>query len=400
MTLVPLSRLATYVNGRGFTPEEKSFAGLPVVRIKQMLDAGAEVDYYDGVVSPRHLVADGDLLFSWSATLAVRIWDRGPAALNQHLFNVRPREGVDRHWLRWAIEASLPKMIGMMHGSAMTHITGQMLRGVQVICPSPEKQRRIADFLDAETSRIDRLVDRKRLMLGSLTERAAALVSLATASASVQDPSKLPDGWRVLPLRRCFTSMDYGIGSKTVAEGPIAVLGMGNLDAGRIVGEVNGYVGEADFASSLLLREGDLLFNRTNSLALVGKVARWLGSPIPTTFASYLVRLRTSQIADSRYLNHLLNSGEVLGSARAMALPSIGQANLNPTRYAALRLPLPSVDEQRLIADRLDAAFEWGYAVNQLLERQLAVLAERRAALITTAVSGQLERSTAARGAA
>src|SRR4051794_16339976 len=103
-TVQPLSRLASFVNGRAFRPEEKTDSGLPVLRIRQLVDPDADFDFYDGPVDKRHQVNDGDLIFSWSATLAIRRWRRGPAVLNQHLFNVQPQPGVDKAWLHWAIE--------------------------------------------------------------------------------------------------------------------------------------------------------------------------------------------------------------------------------------------------------------------------------------------------------
>jgi len=165
---------------------------------------------------------------------------------------------------------------------------------------------------------------------------------------------------------------------------------MGNVDdRGRIGGDPGGYVESVD--PRLLLRAGDLLFNRTNSLAKVGKVGLVRELAEPTTFASYLVRFRTSSVADSEYLNYALNTDEVLGLARSTALPSIGQANLNPSRYSELRIALPSLEEQRSIVAVLETERRRVEALGTRLQRQIALLVERRQALITAAVTGQLE---------
>jgi hypothetical protein len=78
-------------------------------------------------------------VFSWSGTLAVRIWDRGAAALNQHLFRVVERPGVVRLWLRYAIESKLPELSGMSHG---TTSVGLRCRPSQINFGSPTSWQR------------------------------------------------------------------------------------------------------------------------------------------------------------------------------------------------------------------------------------------------------------------
>ena len=91
--------LADFVNGNAYKPADFGDSGTPVVRIKQLLDETAEFDL--APVPPRPVwLEDGDLVFSWSATLAVRFWNRGKALLNQHLFRVDVHPGIDRRHSR------------------------------------------------------------------------------------------------------------------------------------------------------------------------------------------------------------------------------------------------------------------------------------------------------------
>jgi type I restriction enzyme S subunit len=261
--------------------------------------------------------------------------------------------------------------------------------------PPPDTQRAIGDYLDRETARIDALIAAKRRMVALLEERLQGAVSKITHARSVADPAhRLPDGWKLVPLKRCLRSSVYGIGEASQPEGDYAVLGMTNVSSGEIVGTPGGFVSVVD--NDLLLAPGDLLFNRTNSRELVGKVGLVRALDRPTTFASYLVRLRVNKLADAHYMNYLLNAREVLGLARNMALPSIGQANLNPTRYAAMVLPIPPVDEQRRLVSRLNALASRTADMKRLLERQVILIDEHRQALITAAVTGQLDMPEAA----
>jgi type I restriction enzyme S subunit len=58
-----LSELADYINGRAFKPTDFTTTGLPVVRIRELLDPETVPDLFDGAVDSRHLIRDGDLIF-------------------------------------------------------------------------------------------------------------------------------------------------------------------------------------------------------------------------------------------------------------------------------------------------------------------------------------------------
>jgi type I restriction enzyme M protein len=143
----PVRELAAYINGRAFKPSDFTPKGLPVIRIRQLLDRSADVDRFDGSYDAKHFIDDGDLIFSWSATLAVVRWDRGPALLNQHLFKVVEKDEVDRGWLTYVLRSALVHFRQMTHGTTMKHITRAALSDVFVMVPSPEEQREIAATL-------------------------------------------------------------------------------------------------------------------------------------------------------------------------------------------------------------------------------------------------------------
>jgi len=165
-----LWRLARYENGFPFKPDDFRPIGTPVIRIRQLIDPEAETDLTERHVPANYRLQDGDLVFSWSGSLAVRTWDRGPGWLNQHLFKVVPAPDVHQGWLRWAIEESIPQFLGMMHGSAMTHLTLDMLKAMRVDVPRVDEQRRIAYLLDAETVRIDGLRANRLAQISVLDE--------------------------------------------------------------------------------------------------------------------------------------------------------------------------------------------------------------------------------------
>lgn len=277
-----------------------------------------------------------------------------------------------------------------------------------VIFPSMQQQKSVASFLDNETARIDALISKKKRQVELLEEKRTAVITRAitkglNSNAKMRDSGvewigEIPAHWQVLPIRRVVDKADYGISESLDASGEIPVLRMGNLTDGGIDLADLRFVDEVD--KFFLLQKGDLLYNRTNSLDLVGKVGLFQGDADHdrVSFASYLVRIRTNDRAFPEYLTYLLNTPYVLSQARAIAYPSIGQANLSPPRYLTISVPLPPKEEQGAINRYLVSEDEGSHRRLGLLKRSIALLQELRSSLITAAVSGQIDVSTMRNG--
>ena len=104
------------------------------------------------------------------------------------------------------------------------------------------------------------------------------------------------------------------------------------------------------------LRPGDLLFNRTNSIELVGRMAI-VEDDRPAVFASYLVRISLNRgRCLPAYLNHFMNWPATQDEIKKLASRAVGQANINATKLRTVLFPLPpTIDEQREIVAVLDA---------------------------------------------
>jgi type I restriction enzyme S subunit len=199
----------------------------------------------------------------------------------------------------------------------------------------------------------------------------------------------VPAHWNIVLLKRAFQSVDYGISDALEAEGSVAILRMGNIENGRVVMEDLKFTDEVE--PGLLLRRGDLLYNRTNSLDLVGKVGMFVGAPYAVSFASYLVRMRTMVDSVPEFFAYLLNTEGILGLARSSAFVAIGQCNLNPTRYGQIEVAIPPKAEQIAIVAVLDEELAKLDALAAEAQKAIDLLQERRTALISAAVTGQID---------
>lgn len=143
-----LGEIAEFVNGYPFKPADLGNSGTPVIRIKQLLDPNEKVDRTSTKVANRYFLKSGDIVFSWSATLAVRIWDRGAAVLNQHLFRVVEKPGVLHEWLPIILNNAIEELLQKSHGTTMKHITKQSLLPHKVILPPIDEQRRLVGVIE------------------------------------------------------------------------------------------------------------------------------------------------------------------------------------------------------------------------------------------------------------
>jgi type I restriction enzyme S subunit len=119
-------------------------------------------------LDPKHAINDGDVIFSWSGTLKVVRWNRGPAALNQHLFKVVAKDGINPDWLLYVLRAALRRFETMTHGTTMKHITKKALDQVGIEVPAPSEQERIglilrsAELALEETERVQSALEAVR----------------------------------------------------------------------------------------------------------------------------------------------------------------------------------------------------------------------------------------------
>ncbi|SRR5216683_867760 len=269
--------------------------------------------------------------------------------------------------------------------------------------PSADERFAIVHFLDQADRQIRRYIRAKQKLVDLLEEQKQAVIHRAVTcginsnarlkQSGLEWQGDVPEHWEVAPLKRAFKSMDYGISERSQDDGKVPVLGMGNIRDGNVKIPTSGGVNRV--ASELLLKPGDLLFNRTNSAELVGKVGLFRDESI-VTFASYLVRMRPARDNDPRYLNYILNDYQMLQAVRREAIPSLHQSNLNPTRYGRLAIALPPAAEQILIVSYLDKnTAELERAIANA-KREISLLREYRTRLIADVVTGKLDVRQAA----
>ena len=168
-----------------------------------------------------------------------------------------------------------------------------------------------------------------------------------------EKPFELPKKWRWCRLADIAYGFQYGTSSKSAKVGDIPVLRMGNIQAGEIDWTNLVYSSDVDEIEKYHLAEGDLLFNRTNSRELVGKTALYRGHR-PALYAGYLVRFHMAGNILSDFANIVMNSRLHAEWCNEVKTDALGQSNINATKLASFRFPLPPIDEQKVIVTKAE----------------------------------------------
>lgn len=179
----------------------------------------------------------------------------------------------------------------------------------------------------------------------------------------------------------------YGLSVSSVDNGQYPMFKMNNFRNGFMseegVDRVN--LGETEF-DKYRLEYGDILFNRTNSIDLVGKTGIFTleGDYV---FASYLVKLKVNRdVADPFYLNYFMNFDATKLRLRSLATKAVSQANINPTQLKKLlKVPLLPLPEQRKIAKILST---WDKAITTT-EKLIETSKQHKKALMQQLLTGK-----------
>lgn len=280
------------------------------------------------------------------------------------------------------------------------------LKSTRIPLPPSDEQRRIAEFLDRETNRIDRLIESKKRLLGLLSERKEALLTEATtrslrdatvASAGSAFFDGMPAAWQCERLRFSLESIAQGWSpqaeNRACSGEEWGVLKVGCVNYGRFTpAEHKALPSNTSPRTDLEVKPGDLLMSRGNSLELVGSAAVVVDWAPRLMLSDLLYRLLVrADRARPRYLSYVLNSRplrrqiELCASGASDTMPKISQEKIKNLVW--LRPPIPEQDE---IVSRLDAQLAIIDRTITATSRSLNALLESRFSLIANVVTGRV----------
>ena len=241
----------------------------------------------------------------------------------------------------------------------------RFLRNLDIYFPDKHVQTAIANILSTVDEAIASVQNsiaaaerlKKSLMQNLLTGKMKPDGTFRTPDEFYIDEKfgKVPVGWEVKSIDEISDFVQYGLNISSSDNGQIPMLRMNNIVNGEMSDSPLVYVNLNDqLLQQYELEAGDILFNRTNSMDLVGKVGvfRLMGKYV---FASYLIRVRISKENNPYYINLALNSYPIQCSLRSKATPAVSQANINSKSLRHTQIFKPKKkDEQDLVMSKIE----------------------------------------------
>lgn len=249
---------------------------------------------------------------------------------------------------------------------------------------SIDEQRRIVNRINECLSRVEEI---EKLRTEGLRE--SDLLKSAVFADFVE--SIRLTGVKTVTLGDVVSECKYGTSVKASANGDgCPVLRMGNIKGGQLdISDLKHVELPDDERAKYLLSQGDILVNRTNSLELVGKSAMFDSLPGEWVYASYLVRLRVDRKkALPEYVNGIINSRIGRAYVLRTARRAIGMVNINAKEIQRMPLPLPPIDIQRNLVDRMSSTTPLVEGI--ACEMRNEAISELRSSILRKAFAGEL----------
>lgn len=392
--IVKIGNISTQIRGVSYSKSDAvsnmQEGYLPVLRANNIQEQGLILEDFvyvpESKVSEKQRILAGDVVIAASSGSISLV---GKAASAKEDINagfgafckiLRPNtELVDPRYFANYFQTQQYRQIisNLAAGANINNLKNEHLDDLEIPLPPLAEQRRIASILD----QAGELRQKRQQAIEKLDQ-----LLQATFIEMFGDPVSNPKGWDIGCIGDMLESVKYGSSDKATLEGEIPILRMNNL---TYSGEMNltdlKYITKVQAEEKYLVKEGDILFNRTNSKELVGKTAVYVG-PEPMAYAGYLVRGRTKESFAPEYISAFLNSPWGKEKLQSMCKSIVGMANINAKEFQSIILPIPPENEQMHFKTRVLAIRE----KKQLLANQLNVFESLFKSLQNQAFNGNL----------
>ena len=337
----------------------------------------------DSLIGPSHRLVEGDLLLSRSGTLGRCLRYRrriGKATFAGYLIRFRPNDEGDPRYLEYCTQSKFFQQAieGGAPSSTISNFNAERYANLQLPWWPFEQQRTIADYLDIETGRIDALISKKHRMIEVLEERLLFVARALTTG-----------GGEIAPLRRFVRAVKTGTTPPASALSELVASEIGWYSPGD-VGPNLKMLAPARSLSKRAVSEGWAPeFPPDSTLVVgIGATAGRVGHNVAASTGNQQMTCITPNTrVVPRFLSWQLwaRAEELRETAPYTTLPI-----LNNDFLRSILIAVPAWHLQQAIGERLDQVADGLLAITNGLQAQINLLAERRQALITAAVTGEL----------
>ena len=347
------------------------------------------------------LSPEGSIIVSVRAPIGHMAVSAVPCCTNQGCKSIVPR-GSDSRFVYYALSTKKAELASLGSGSTFMELSADSLGAVRLWLPEPKKQRKIADFLDQETAKIDALINEKERLLKLLDGRRQALITKAvTRGLDPRVPMKpsglpwigdVPAHWDEIRIGRLFRLVSGGTPSKDNPEfweGEIPWVSAKDMKSFGIVGSED-HISRGGLEAANL----DLLAPGTLLLVVRGMI---LAHTIPISVCRVPVTINQDMkgMVALRPVNADFVAKQLVANSAAFFATreesAHGTKALRTGDVKDISVFLPPTDEQATIMRYVETAQDAFMESSEALLQLGSLLGQRRSSLIHEAVTGQLQ---------
>lgn len=224
-------------------------------------------------------------------------------------------------------------------GGVIKYIKLRNLTDALIELPDIETQKYIVSILSKIKELIDSRYQELKILENLIKARFVEMFG---------DPIENPKNWKITTVGDIVTEVRYGTSKPAVEGGQYPYLRMNNLTAdGHLDLHDLKYIDISDEEiEKCVVRTGDVLFNRTNSIDLVGKTALF-DLPEEMVIAGYIIRVRLKKNMLPEVFSEYMNLKALKDILRSMAKGAVNQANINAQELQSIKIYLPDIELQK-----------------------------------------------------
>ena len=293
---------------------------------------------------------------------------------------------------------------GATFGSRMPRVSWDIARHIKLPHPEINKQQDIADFLDRETAKIDKLIAKQEQLITTLGERRLTLVSVAVSGLDLRqelneqsDPNwpQVPKSWDLVALKRVLAipMTDGPHETPEFFDEGIEFISAESVSSGEIdFAKRRGFISAQEHSRYCLKykpKMNDIYVVKSG--ATTGRSAI-LREERDFNIWSPLAVIRCGRRANPFFMHYAIQSRQ-FQQAISLSWTFGTQQNIGMSTLQNLKVPVPAFELQSKIVQSLDLKLTSIHRLTSACKRQLGLLTERRQSLISAAVTGKIDLS-------
>lgn len=403
--IIPLRHIATFNMGQSPDSDyvNQDGEGLPFIQ------GNAEFgDLYpvekNYCTEPKKICRKNDLLISVRAPVGEINLANKEFVIGRGLASVTPNSLIDRDFLWHAMQIHRKQLSVMETGTTFKAVSGDDLKNIIFALPNLQEQQAIANFLDRETSRIDKLIAEKQTFIKLLKEKRQALIShvvtkglnpnVKMKDSGIEWIGEVPEHWEIKRLKyvgRIQSGIAKGkdVADKDTIEVPM--LRVANVQDGYLdLKVVHTIQIEPHELNRYSLQFGDVLMNEGGDNDKLGRGAVWRSEVSPCIHQNHVFALRMNKI-EPEWLELITQSSYAKFYFYYQSKQSTNLASISSTNIKQTPLIIPPSNERMAFLNYLSSELSRSQDLYNEVLSSIELLKEHRTALISAAVTGKID---------